>query len=334
MLLQTELMLEDKWWKCSNGLYIVQLHLVPSAETPGDWHIGYLALHSQLKTPSAGTPELDWSSKLVHLAPRLTLAAQLLLDQAREPKATSGIHADHTSANKANNVNALLNLAPEETARYCQVHRAHGITVTALMLTLLALAEIESTLQVVLKSGNGELTAKNIGAYEQASHFLFGFYFINHRHKLPGEYATLEDGTLLFGCEGSNLLFDMMSMRKAIQFDKQTGNIQHTTTDKVLWDRIIVIPSQSALRYSDWTTVFQREGDWQFALDEGLHNNTAFHLRVPVMSSIGDYHGMDILNPFIPETGALAKELAKWLSQENMDLYAGIFKEWLDISES
>lgn len=84
-----------------------------------------------------------------------------------------------------------------------------------------------------------------------------------------------------------------------------------------------------------------------------------------MMSSIGDYHAMDILNPFVPETGALAKELSvlgqyhtirvthplivpicwqyagrinfswssgrKWLSQENMDLYAGIFKEWLDI---
>ncbi len=90
------------------------------------------------------------------------------------------VDTDHTSANDANNVNALLNLAPEETAQYCQVCRTHGITVTALMLALLALAEIESTLQVVLKSDNGELTAKNIGAYKQASHFLFGFYFINH----------------------------------------------------------------------------------------------------------------------------------------------------------
>ncbi len=90
------------------------------------------------------------------------------------------VDADHTSANEANNVNALLSLTPEETARYRQVCRAHGVTVTDLMLALLALAEIESTLQVALKSDNGELTAKNIGAYEQASHFLFGFYFINH----------------------------------------------------------------------------------------------------------------------------------------------------------
>ncbi len=90
------------------------------------------------------------------------------------------VDADHTFANEANNVNALLSLTPAETARYRQVCRAHGITVTDLMLALLALAEIESTLQVALKSDNGELTAKNIGAYEQASHFLFGFYFINH----------------------------------------------------------------------------------------------------------------------------------------------------------
>ncbi|KAG7450031.1 uncharacterized protein BT62DRAFT_620367 [Guyanagaster necrorhizus] len=77
-LLQTDLMLEDKWWKCSDGLYIVQLHFVPSAETPGDWHIGYLAPHNsidgrslmklleyiltwtleELKTPT-GAPDID-----------------------------------------------------------------------------------------------------------------------------------------------------------------------------------------------------------------------------------------------------------------------------------
>ncbi|KAK0196183.1 hypothetical protein F5146DRAFT_319228 [Armillaria mellea] len=397
-LLQTDLMLEDKWWKCSDGLYIVQLHFVSSAETPGDWHIGYLAPHNsidgrslmkllehiltwtleELKTPSAGTPELEWGSEPVRLAPTLILAAQLPLDQAPEPKAAPApppgfipflpavVDADHTSADEANNVNALLSLTSEETARYRQVCRAHGVTVTDLMLALLALAEIESTLQIALKSDNGELTAKNIGAYEQASHFLFGFYFINHRHKLPGEYATLEDGALLFGCEGTSLLFDMATMRKAILFDKETGTIQRTATDEVLWDGIIKMSNSVAKSTpSDWTAVFQREVDRQFALDEGLHDDTAFHMRVPMMSSIGDYHAMDILNPFVPETGALAKELAilgqchtirvthplivpicwqyagrinfswssgrKWLSQENMDLYAGIFKEWLDI---
>ncbi|KAG7450030.1 uncharacterized protein BT62DRAFT_928819 [Guyanagaster necrorhizus] len=158
----------------------------------------------------------------------------------------------------------------------------------------------------------------------------------------------------------------MATMHKAVGFDKEAGKIQRTATDEVLWDGIVKMSNSVAKSTpSDWTAVFQREVDRQFALDEGLHDNSAFHMRVPMISSIGDYHAMDILNPFVPETGALADELAvlgqyhtirvthplivpicwqyagrinfswssgrKWLSQENMDLYAGIFKEWLDI---
>ncbi len=41
----------------------------------------------ELKTPSAGTPELQWGSEPVRLAPTLILAAKLPLDQAPEPKA-------------------------------------------------------------------------------------------------------------------------------------------------------------------------------------------------------------------------------------------------------
>lgn len=46
-LLEFDLMMEDIWWKCADGHYLVELHAVPSSETPGDWHITYVAMRDR-----------------------------------------------------------------------------------------------------------------------------------------------------------------------------------------------------------------------------------------------------------------------------------------------
>ncbi len=112
--------------------------------------------------------------------------------------------------------------------------------------------------------------------------------------------------------------------------------------------------------------MFQREVDRQAALDSGKHEDSIYHMRVPMLSSIGDYSAMDIMTPFVPGTGELSNELSvleqchsirvthpllvpicwqyagrldmlwstgrRWQTQENLELYRIIFKEWLDIA--
>lgn len=203
------------------------------------------------------------------------------------------------------------------------------------------------------------------------------------RHKFPGAYTTLENGALLFGTEGTSLPYDMATMRKAVGYDKETGKITRDTSRSTLWDGVIRMskavtqstpvspshptrpPSNLPHDQSDFDAVFQREVDRQLELDAGKHNDAIFHMRVPMLSSIGDFAAMDILNPFVPGTGTLSHEIAvlqqchtirvthpllvpicwqyagrldmvwstgrKWQTQENLDLYKGIFKEWLDI---
>lgn len=40
-LLETDLTMENIWWKCSDGHHLVELHVVPSSENPGDLHLTY-----------------------------------------------------------------------------------------------------------------------------------------------------------------------------------------------------------------------------------------------------------------------------------------------------
>lgn len=83
------------------------------------------------------------------------------------------------TAKDTNNINVRLTLTEEETTKYRQACRANSVTVTALWLALLALTEIEYTLQVSAQSSE-DVAKKNAAAYEAATHFLFGFYFMNH----------------------------------------------------------------------------------------------------------------------------------------------------------
>ncbi len=165
----------------------------------------------ELKLPSTGDPLLDWGSETVRLAPTLIVAAQMPLEDCPDAKVAPlppaefvshsmiplnvvahidfwGIQApflprivDNTSAsaNDHNNVHVRLTLTKDETTRYREVCRANGVTVTDLWLALLALAEIEYTLQSAADAPE-EVAQANIAAYERASHFLFGFYFMNH----------------------------------------------------------------------------------------------------------------------------------------------------------
>ncbi|KAF9020947.1 hypothetical protein BDZ89DRAFT_1071871 [Hymenopellis radicata] len=388
-ILEVDLLMEDKWWKCADGHHLVELHLFPSTDTPGDWHITYLAPHNgidarslmklmeyvltwtleELKSPSTGDPLLDWGSetpKCRYKIVQMPKVHPFLLPDLSVPFLPSIVGNTSASANDHNNAHVRLTLTKDETTRYREVCRANGVTATDLWLALLALSEIEYTLQSSADAPE-EAAQTNIAAYEQASHFLFGFYFINHRHKLPGNYKTLQDGALLFGCEGTNLLFDMNTMRKAIVYDRANSKVVRDTSRAIIWDGVVQMSHTVAKGTpADFTAVLQREIDRQAVLDAGKHDDSVYHMRVPMLSSIGDYTAMDILNPFVPGTGELSSELSvleqchsirvthpllvpicwqyagrldmlwstgrRWQSQENLELYKKIFKEWLDIA--
>jgi len=48
-------------------------------------------------------------------------------------------------------------------------------------------------------------------------------------------YNELDNGALLFGTEGTSVLFDMAKLREAIQFDKSSQKIIRNTSREVVW---------------------------------------------------------------------------------------------------
>jgi hypothetical protein len=77
------------------------------------------------------------------------------------------------------NVTSLLKLTREETAAYRTACKKRGRTATHLMNALLVLAELETALRWAIVHGGEDILAQTAGAYEQATHILFAFTFIN-----------------------------------------------------------------------------------------------------------------------------------------------------------
>ncbi|KIK61244.1 hypothetical protein GYMLUDRAFT_43306, partial [Collybiopsis luxurians FD-317 M1] len=330
----------------------------------------------ELKRPTAGTPKLKWGEETTRLGPTMIVAAELPLEKAPRgqhplelPKGVIPffppvIKNPDLKPGGMTNVAAYLQLSEQKTIDYRSAGRKHGATVTDMMLALFALATVESELHIALKDGLSPQTREiHLTPYEQSTHFLVAVFFMNHRHKLPGAYKELENGALLLGTEGPSLLYDMLKIKDAIQFDRQEMKI--TRNSKAVWEVVKMCHEAARACPSDWNAVYQREVNREFVLDQGLHKNSDYHMRVAFQSSIGDYKTMDILNDFVPGKGALARDLAitqifhnircthplivpicwtyadkmsfswatarKWQTQEELDLHVRIFQEWMDI---
>ncbi|KIK61245.1 hypothetical protein GYMLUDRAFT_261130 [Collybiopsis luxurians FD-317 M1] len=392
-LFETYLIQGERWWTCSEGHFVFELHMFPSSETKGDWHISYISPHNgsdgrslmklmeniliwtldELKRPTAGTPKLNWGEETIRLAPTMILAAELPLNKGQHPlELPKGvipflppiIENPDLKPGDMTNVAAYLQFSEQKTMEYRLAGRKHGVTVTDMMLTLTALATVETELKIALKDGLSPQTREiHMTPYEQSTHFLVGIYFMNHRHKFPSAYKELENGALLLGTEGPSLLYDMSKIKEAIQFDRQEMKI--TRNSKVVWEVVKMCHEAARACPSDWDAIYQREVNRAFILDQGLHKNSDYHMRIPFQSSIGDYKTMDILNDFVPDKGALSGELTvtqqfhgcrithplmapicwtyadrmnvswatarKWQTQEELNLHVRIFEEWMDI---
>ena len=157
----------------------------------------------ELKNPTQETLKLDWGSETSRLPPTLVVAAELHskpFPEGNPPPAPPPGFVPFLSpiiANKnivpgqSNNVSALLVLTEAETAKYREACRRNGVTVTDLMLALIALAEVEMALQLAIKNKD----AAAADPYEQATHFLIGFYFMNHVRLLPCSSSISESLT-------------------------------------------------------------------------------------------------------------------------------------------
>lgn len=163
-----------------------------------------------LQSPQS-SPKLAWGEETARLAPTLAGCTGLPFDEAPPkkdaPAPPPGFVSKHNNfsllsvlyrithqipflpvvqENKAvrqtdhTNVSSLVVLSPEETSKFRKVAKEHGRTVTVLTHAFLAAAEVETALRTAVESADTELYEKTLGVYEQATHFLFGFTFVNH----------------------------------------------------------------------------------------------------------------------------------------------------------
>ncbi|KII84678.1 hypothetical protein PLICRDRAFT_179481 [Plicaturopsis crispa FD-325 SS-3] len=389
-LIDFDVELADVYWKPTDAHYNVELHISPAPKEEGDWQFFYVAPHLAIDARSLmklmehvfdylleglaspqSTPKLAWGEETARLPPTLAGCTGLEIDD----KSTQGPPApppgfipflpivkvnkdakptDHT------NIGSLVVLDPEETKKFRKAAKEHGRTVTVLMHAFLALAETETALRLAIESGDAETYEKTVGAYEQATHFLFGFTFVNHRHKLEG-YKSLQspNGTPLFAVDGTSMVWDMNALRKAVKFDKSSKKVIREVSDDAIWDGVVAVSgaAQAGIPTS-FEALHAREAEKHASL--ASHNDAALDMRALMVSSIGDYKQMDILNKYLP---GVNKELSvtqlnhsirnthpllvpivwqynerlsfyfntarKFHTQEQLDLYTKIFREWI-----
>ncbi|KAL5496114.1 hypothetical protein ACEPAH_3031 [Sanghuangporus vaninii] len=213
------LLKDGHWWLSSADHYVAELHVSPG---PGGWNFSLSLLHSffdgragfsmmdlyfkyltaELEGKAKPLEPIEWGTEISRLQPPASFVVSLV-ETGRPPNlppASSMIAAE-------------------------QLGKSEKPAVT------LALSSYKRRAKSIGRGRFHELSR----SFNDATHYLIAWTFINHRHKLPGGYSSYESqkGSPLLAQDGTSPVLPMDVIRAMFKIDETKNSIELESSTKM-----------------------------------------------------------------------------------------------------
>ncbi|KAH8113287.1 hypothetical protein DFH11DRAFT_1689464 [Phellopilus nigrolimitatus] len=257
-----------------------------------------------------------------------------------------------------------VSLTADETVKFRDACRAHGVTVTQAITALTAVAEVEWSLSFT-QGESAEEREETLETYKTASHIPIVWNVVDQRNKLK-EYTRHDSakGSCPISAEGFPLMLDMVAIRQAVKYNKDTNSVERDSSDAVFWD-VVVKMAQDMWKTSDTDLPAYTEREMFCQAYSSMYDPTAYMIPALMSSSVGDIEKLGLLTAFSPavpsnEMARLVVEevslgvrcptpskmvlawqwnnqitirpqtAARWTSEAGMQAMCKVFRSWID----